>query len=304
MTVCLAAICDDGKTLVLVADRMVGIGYIEAELKVSKLRELCKNWWVLFAGDDITSVFDVIDGARGKIATKRREAHLAQDSPTPVSIVASAVKESYEGKQQEEAEALYLKPIGWDTASFNAGGQNNLPDFGEIKAKIAAHHLPIELLVAGFGTEGAYVLSLTGAEGSIVRRHDVPGFYAIGSGGVGAVYMLYYRELSYKTQAREALYYAMEAKLFGEQASGVGEDTDMYVATADGKFIPIGEESIEEELVAVWDRLRPKWIHKNSRATLNSISELDGFEELKPKEKKAKPKPTSGADSKKPDPAP
>jgi len=86
MTVCAAAICDDGKTLILVADRMVGIGYIEAELKVSKLRELCKNWWVLFAGDDITSVFDVIDRAKAKVAVKRQEAHLPEDSPTELYL--------------------------------------------------------------------------------------------------------------------------------------------------------------------------------------------------------------------------
>jgi 20S proteasome alpha/beta subunit len=270
MTVCVAATCDDGKTLILVADKMVGIGYIEAELKVSKLRELGKNWWALFAGDDISSVFDVIDGARVKISIKRDQARLGADSPTPVDMVSAAVKESYEEIQQRQAEALYLKPIGWDIATFNAAGHANLPDFGEIKARIAGYHLPIELLIAGFGTNGtAYVLSLTGAEGSVVRRHDVPGFYAIGSGGVGAMYMLYYRELSYKTQAREALYYAMEAKLFGEQASGVGEDTDMYVATADGNFRPISEDSIESKLVAVWNRLRPKWIGKHSRPILN-----------------------------------
>ena len=66
----------------------------------------------------------------------------------------------------------------------------------------------------------------------------------------------------------------------------------------------MGEKSIEEKLVAVWDRLRPKWIHKNSRGILNSIPELQGFEELKSKEKKTKAKPTSGSESKEPDPAP
>jgi hypothetical protein len=216
-----------------------------------------------------------------------------------LQVVMDAVKESYEKKRMEQAESLYLKPIGWETASFNgsAGGPNSLPDFGEIKAKIADYVLNIELLVAGFSEGTGYVFSLIGREGAVINRHDLPGFYSIGSGGTGAAFMMYYRDMSYKTPAREAVYYSMEAKLFGEQASGVGEDTDLYVATADGRFITIGEDSIDEKLVAVWNRLRPKWIHSHERPILNSIPELDGFDEIKKKEKKGKEKSSSGADS-------
>jgi len=41
MTVCVAAICDKGKTIILVSDRMIGSGFIEsAELKdFEKLKE-------------------------------------------------------------------------------------------------------------------------------------------------------------------------------------------------------------------------------------------------------------------------
>ena len=122
---------------------------------------------------------------------------------------------------------------------------------------MAEYHLDIELLVAGFDQGNGYIFSLIGREGAIVNRHDVPGFCSIGSGGIGAIFMLYYRDMSYKKPIREAVYYAMEAKLFGEQASGVGEDTDLYIVTADGRFITLGEESIDDKLVAVWNLLRP-----------------------------------------------
>jgi hypothetical protein len=61
MTTCVAAITDDGEALLLIADKMIGVGWVESELEITKMRELHKDWWVLFAGDDITPVFDIVD---------------------------------------------------------------------------------------------------------------------------------------------------------------------------------------------------------------------------------------------------
>jgi len=300
MTVCVAAICDNGKTIILVSDRMIGPGFIESEPNINKVIKVHDQWWLLFAGDDISPVFDIVDYAKQDIKKKQTAIKLAPDSPASLQMVMDAVRESYERKRMQQAESLYLKPIGWDIASFNAsaGGPTCLPDFGEIKAKVADYILNIELLVAGFSEGTAYVFSLIGRDGATVNRHDLPGFYSIGSGGIGAIFMMYYRDLSYKTIAREAIYYAMEAKLFGEQASGVGEDTDLYIATADGKFISCGEQTTEGDLIKVWDKLRPRWIGKESRTILNAIVELKDFEKLKEErkpttKKKKKPAPVS-----------
>ncbi len=223
MTCCVAAICDDGKTIILVADRMVGVGFIESEPDINKLRQLHKDWWILFAGDDISPVFDIIDYTKDTIREKQKNEKVQPDSPVPLQAMMQIVQKSYQRKRAEEAEALHLNPIGWDITSFNAQGQNCLRDFEEIKRKIADHPLPIELLVAGFSEEKAYLFSLCGygQEKGLTKRHDIPGFFCIGSGGIGAIYMMYYRDLSYKKPAREAAYYALEAKLFGEQAGGV-----------------------------------------------------------------------------------
>jgi 20S proteasome alpha/beta subunit len=307
MTCCIAAICDDGKNIVLVADKMIGIGFIESEPDINKLLQLHKNWWVLFAGDDVSPVFDIVDYAKREIgdALKKKNQHLSE--PIDLQLAMDAIRNSYEKKRMEEAESLYLKPIGWDIASFNAsaGGQNCLPDFGEIKAKIADYSFGIELLVAGFSDEKGYVFALygSGQEKGLIKRHDVPGFYAIGSGGTGAVYMMYYRDMSSKMTLRETVYYAMEAKLFGEQASGVGERTDMYVATSDGKFIRIDDEkTINGMLVPIFDRLKPRWPTDKDKGILNSIPELKGFpstkaERRRKKKTKKKTKPSSSESS-------
>lgn len=298
MTCCVACICDDGKTIVSVADRMVGVGFIESELDISKMLELHNGWRVLLSGDDITPVFDIIDYAKEYLKKER----IADTDTITLQMAMDAVREGHERKRIEEAESLFLKPTGWDIASFNAGG-HNLPDYGEIKSKINEYSLSIELMVTGFSEGNGYIFSLSGAgeQRGLIKRHDIPGFYAIGSGAYGALFMLYYREMSSREKAREAAYYTMEAKLFGEQAGGVGEGTDMYVATADGKFIPLNEDkTIEEKLVKVWWKLRPRWFGKESVEILNSISELKGFPKMQV-EKKTRRKKKNLKFSKPPD---
>lgn len=278
MTCCVAALCDDGKSMILIADRMIGTWAIQSELEISKLRELNQSWWMLFAGEDISSIFDIIDWTKKSIRESCEKADILDERSIPIDIVANALRQSYERKRLGQAEALYLSPIGWDIESFKIHGSERLPDFLEIKRIIADYSLNIELLTCGFSDGIGYLLSLSSGNGGIVSRYDIPGFKSIGSGATGAEYMLYYRELSYKKPLREALYYSMEAKLFGEQSAGVSEGTDVYVATADGRFIPLDEDgTVNGKLTAVWSMLRPKWIAKKSRKILNDIAELADF---------------------------
>jgi len=54
MTLCVGTLCDDRKTIVLVADRMFGIGgWAEAELNIRKATAIHKDWMVMIAGNDV-----------------------------------------------------------------------------------------------------------------------------------------------------------------------------------------------------------------------------------------------------------
>jgi len=68
MTTCVAAITDEGKALILAADKMVGVGWVESELDITKMRETHSHWWMMFAGDDITPIFDIVDYTKVQIA--------------------------------------------------------------------------------------------------------------------------------------------------------------------------------------------------------------------------------------------
>lgn len=290
MTVCVAAICGDGKALVLVSDRMIGVGYAEAEPEIKKNVRLHKRWWAMFAGNDISPIFDILDGAKKEL----------QQSQAELDDVMKAVADSWSRKRSKDAEAMYLTPRNWTTESFRDDAGNKIPEsvYREIDGQLGSFEIPgdIQILVAGFDSAGqACIFTVTSAESGIAKRCDIPGFYAIGSGGTGALYMMYSRGLSPKTPPREAFYYALEAKYFGEHATGVGTSTDMYIVKPSGKFTVLDDENtIEKTLIPICQRLEPRELDKKAIETLNSLRELRGFDKIKHnfvRRKKVKPVP-------------
>jgi len=57
MTNCVAAVCDNGNALVMVADKMIGMGYVESELEVTKMRHCILIGGCCLPGDDFDSSF-------------------------------------------------------------------------------------------------------------------------------------------------------------------------------------------------------------------------------------------------------
>jgi 20S proteasome alpha/beta subunit len=269
----------------MVADKMIGMGYVESELEITKMRQIHPDWWMLFAGDDLTSVFDIVDYAK---------ADLVQQKPASINQVKSAVAKAFVKKRKEDAEALYLSPIDWNMGDFKKDGNAQLPNFPELQSKIESYVLPIQLLVAGFDGGKGHVFSLWGygEKRGIPSRYDIPGFDSVGSGATAAIFMMYYRDLGPRTSVRETVYYALEAKYFGEQASGVGTSTDLFIARPGQKLIQIDdEETIEKKLIPICYAMSPNLLRPRDYAVLNSLPGLESFPEAKRLENKKKPKP-------------
>lgn len=72
MTVCVAALCEEGKAVAIAADKMIRAIYVESAPDITKLRKLHKDWWVLFAGDNLSPVFDIIDYAKDALSGLRK----------------------------------------------------------------------------------------------------------------------------------------------------------------------------------------------------------------------------------------
>jgi hypothetical protein len=246
---------------------MVGVGIIEAEPDISKILQLHMDWWVMLAGNGISPAFDIVDDAKSKLRRKKT---------VSVDEAARAVFESYRKKRAEEAEAKHLAPIGWTLQQFNSRASAGIiPDAqrASLAHVIQSHYLEVSLLVAGFDSRGrGHIFTVDDGENrGASQRHDIPGFHSIGSGSYGAIYMMAYRELSPAMPIREALYYVVEGKYFGERAAGVGLRTDLYILRFGKPRVKIKESVVDDKLMKLCGQLEPRRLGREGVDVLNSL---------------------------------
>jgi hypothetical protein len=255
MTVCAAAICDQGLAIVLAADKMVGKIFIEGEL-ATKLQLIHPHWVYDAVWRRHFSVVELADRARDE---------LPQSKPASLETVAEIMQRNYEYIRAKRSEAEYLKPIGWTLERFGKeGAALLLPNYLELQDRLADYELPVEILVAGFDRNlvpPAKVFAMSAGNRGIPIRGDIPGFAAIGSGAIAAEYMMFFRDVSLKLPIRAAVYYVLEAKYFSEHASGIGPATDMFVLRCDGNIMAwqqiSDEKTIEKKLIPICESLEP-----------------------------------------------
>src|SRR5690348_5962405 len=96
MTICIAAICDDGNTIVLASDTEVGIGFTATYIAGSKWGPLYKNWFVGIAGT-LSHATDVLTRAR----------RLEPEPPISFDVRASLEK-AYRESRMARVEADHL----------------------------------------------------------------------------------------------------------------------------------------------------------------------------------------------------
>jgi hypothetical protein len=120
MTICIAAICDNGHGLVLAADREIGIGITSAEFPDGKFYPLFYDWHVGLAGT-VTHAADVIDAARTSRGAPRA------DMPSlSVHEVRDSVEDAYRTMRLRHAESLYLANRGLTLKEFRVEGRHDV----------------------------------------------------------------------------------------------------------------------------------------------------------------------------------
>ena len=266
MTVCVAALCEKGKTLLLAADRMVGVmgGVIEAEPDVSKIYPLNSFWWALVSGNDCVPAFEIIEGVKAQIP----------DKPLDQNSMMSAVEKEYRRVRLAEAESKYLAPLGFTHGEILKKGRTVLGKrrFADILGRVEDHEFSISLLIAGFDrSRKGHIFTVD----SDVKRgkpqpNDAEGYAAVGSGGFAANYMMSYREYDFNLPVHKAIYSVFEGKYFGELATGVGVTTDLFIVRP-GKKLLIVDKKREKLLVRLVRRRGPRRIKKPQSQELKDI---------------------------------
>lgn len=283
MTVCIAALADKGKTIVVFADKMIGMEAIQSEI-ANKILEIHRDWRVMFAGNDIDPVSDIVDAVEEKLLPRRK---------VSANDVIDAMVENFQFQRLRRAEALYLKPIGLTIQQFLKPGATSLPEaeWRHRALAIDKSKLDIDFLVAGFDSRGqGHIFTVT--DPGYHQRWNIPGFAAIGIGAEGANYMMYWRNLRPEMALRRVIYHAFEAKWFGEEAPGVGERTDGLILKFQKSPVRLGEKTtIDKTLAHICNKNQPRKLDNEDIRQLNQISELSNTKEfslLKEKGKKEK----------------
>ena len=218
MTICMAALCDNSDSVILMADRMLSVSYpMEYQLESSerKIHVLGENALAMFAGDLVTGM-QILDDATSTI-TQNRLSLL----PQQVDVIRGAFLKTR--LQLVEYQCLTPRGLTLDEY-FNRQHMMNPSLVQNIDQTFMQAGTGVSFIIAGWNGAKYSVFALV--DPGAVYCLDAIGFHAIGSGSPHAIHVLlganYSKNMPYY-KARELL---QKARTASEVAPGVGVETD------------------------------------------------------------------------------
>ncbi|MCH7729700.1 MAG: hypothetical protein IH991_24990 [Planctomycetes bacterium] len=253
MTICIAAICEKGTSLVLATDTMVtnpGIP-IEFEHPSQKMAGLAENCIAMTAGDAL---------AHSELFTKVRH-HVGQFKQPPVEQIVDAIKRCYQEVRKQEVCERLLVPRGFgDFPDFYEHQRILLPEIAAaIQTQIDEYDYGLAIIVGGTTGESGHIYGVMNPGTS--QCYDAISFHAIGTGASHALNALIARGCSSRTPLFEALMIVLEAKITAENAPGVGSTTDMAIMSPAGATV-IPRRNIDRlrDVHKKWVRHEEGWV--------------------------------------------
>lgn len=243
MTVCIAAVCEDGKKIVVAADRMftapppVNLEFETAEQKIESLAPSCV---ALVSG---SSGY----GTEVLLETSRR---LGGNLAPAIADVAQHAESAYKAVRAKKADEAIIAPtLGQDFVSFQAKG-GTLPAYlqpqpqmyQQVVTLLNQFNMNLEVIVAGIDTTQARIARIT--HPGTLAWLDKLGYDAIGSGGIHALTRLYLGAQTRHRGLLETLYSVYDAKKASEVAPGVGKETDVAIVES-GRVLQCSSEILD-----------------------------------------------------------
>lgn len=228
VTVCIAAVCESGKKIVVAADRMLTFPFptnLEFETEEQKIEELASSCIALVSGSTAFAT-EILENVRKK---------LGGNLSPEIDNVLEIVKGEYTRTRMAKIDEMVISAsLGGDYSRFLQKG-GTLPNYLQVQSSVYQQlfmltqqfNLNTDIIVAGIDSIGAHI-SIVTHPGTILSL-DKLGYGTIGTGGIHATICL---SLSGQTSQKvlfETLYNVYAAKKASEKAPGVGEVTDVAV---------------------------------------------------------------------------
>jgi 20S proteasome alpha/beta subunit len=230
MTICIAAICDDGRAIVVAADRMFTAPAplnLEFEPPISKIEKMGGCCVAMASGNSLYAA---------ELAERIKQ-HISQHGgKTPKMLpTATFAKDAYIKLRNEKIQEQIINPLlGPDFATQTEKGVSlptYLKDQGAMYQNVVIQtnqfNLGVDITLAGCDDSGSHIYYL-GNPGTVVA-FDKLGYNAIGSGSIHAMVALHLGGQSPKSTLSATLFSVYAAKISSEVAPGVGEETEIAV---------------------------------------------------------------------------
>lgn len=239
MTVCIAAICDDGKGLVLAADRMVTVGglNLEVERSRSKISLLgAAGFGMMSAGDGLLSD-EVVACMRDDLGV------ISADS---IDKAADLLLDKFGETRRRKTEERILRPIQHTHESFKNDGLKQLGAqvHAALLQQLGQFDVGAEFVLTGFKAGAARIAHIVNP--GTLRWTDSMEFYAIGSGAIHVIISLMLSGYSASWNEQQALLHVYLAKRAAEAAPGVGNATDVVLLHDGSAPLQVADELLEE----------------------------------------------------------
>lgn len=222
MTICIAALYENGKGCILASDKMVTvrwpISYEYEHEEVEKIAELEHSGpiYALTSGD-VLFADEVIEDAKRKVIAAKT---------IGTANIAETMRVSYQSMRRQIIVRNELESRGLDLATYMQGQQKLLPQvaFG-INQVFRTYNPMVQFVVAGKDEESCHIYTITNPGQKVC--HDAIGYVAIGTGGLHAIYQFLDSEYRKSMKKKEVLEIVELAKKRSEKAPGVGKGKEI-----------------------------------------------------------------------------
>jgi hypothetical protein len=222
MTICIAALYDNGKGCVLASDQMttahIPMGYEfenDEVKKIVRVRETIDTY-ALISGD-VLFANEVLEATRRNIDAQ---------GITAIPAIVELFRSHYQTVRKQHVVRNELEARGLTLELYYQGQQRILPQIvQQIDNAFRNWNPRVELIVAGLSESLCSIFSIMNPGDSTC--HDPIGFAAVGSGAPHAMYSLI--ESGYKKSMDEKTVHDLieQAKIRSEVAPGVGKGTEI-----------------------------------------------------------------------------
>lgn len=235
MTVCIATLCNQGKDVVVLSDRMITATYppVEFEHGIPKLEEICPSCIVLTSGDALAHA-DLCRVVRGRISGISRP---------KTTVITEEIRKGYVAQRLKKIEERFLASRGWTLKDFYETHVRAMPPdlVVTIDNQIASYDYGLQIIIAGADPDEAHIYGIR--HPGEVDCYDSLGYHAIGIGSMHAISSLIANGCLPTANIKMAVYLTYEAKKNAESAPGVGQDTDMAIVR-EGSYQIIDSDQI------------------------------------------------------------